>query len=677
MPLRFAILLIALLAAFPPVGGRAWAAASDWASSAEARARLVSATTAVGEQDHLRLGLEIALQPGWKTYWRSPGEGGYPPRLDWAKSDNLAGAEISWPAPKRFQILGIDSVGYEKHVIYPLTVTPERVGEAMVARLSLDYLTCSDICIPQHADLSLTLPAGPAAPSAEAFALDQARGRIPGPAVAGMALTSARLEPGQGKRWWLDLQTGAPLQQPDAFVEAADDAFAFGAPERLGPTRLRLPVLYADTDPKALVATPVTVTVTDGQHAFEQTVTVAAGGAPDTGVGDWGLILLVALAGGLILNLMPCVLPVLSIKVLSLVKHGGGEHGAARASFLATAAGILVSFGLLAAGAIGLREAGVAVGWGMQFQEAWFIAFMALVCVLFAANLWGLFEVPMPAAFGRLGHGQGGAFATGLFATLLATPCSAPFVGTAVAFALARGWVETLAIFLAMGVGLALPYLAIAVWPRFATRLPKPGRWMVRLRAVLGVALAATAVWLGTILLALNGVVAAAVLAGVAVVMLVWLWQVAARWRLPGAVLMLLAGVALPAALPSAHPADTAAKTTGVWQPFSQDRLASLVADGKTVLVDVTADWCITCQANKAAVLNRGEVAAILASGKVAALKADWTRPDAAIQAYLASFGRYGIPFNAVYGPKAPNGIPLPELLTEGAVMDAIGAAAR
>lgn len=676
MVVRLAATLSLLLALLPFSPG-AHAVASDWVGNTEARARLITATTAAGEQEQLRFGLEIELEEGWKTYWRSPGEGGYPPRLDWQGSDNIAKAEIGWPAPARFEILGIDSVGYEERVIYPITVTPERPGEAVTAKLSLDYLTCKDVCIPQRADLTLTLPSGTAGPSEQAFDLDKARGQIPAPPAAEFAITEASIRPGDGNRWWLGLETGAPLQRPDAFIEASGQAFAFGAPERLGPNRMRLPVLYAETEPAALAGETITVTLTDTGRALEQAVTVtAAAGSGGSGMTAWALMLLTALAGGLILNLMPCVLPVLSIKVLSLVKHGGGAQGAARSSFLATAAGILVSFGLLAAGAIALREAGIAVGWGIQFQEPLFIAFMALICVLFAANLWGLFEVPMPATFGRLGEGRAGAFATGMFATLLATPCSAPFVGTAVAFALGHGWVETLAIFLAMGLGLALPYLAIAVRPQIATALPKPGRWMLWLRVVLGFALIATALWLGSILLSLAGEVAAAALAALSLAMLVWLWQAAARWRLPGAVAVIAAGIALPAALPSANPADREA-LAGVWQPFSQDRLAELVGDGETVLVDVTADWCITCQVNKSAVLDRGAVAAQLKQGDVVALRADWTRPNPAIQTYLASFGRYGIPFNAVYGPKAPGGIALPELLSESAVLSAIEAASE
>ena len=302
---------------------------------------------------------------------------------------------------------------------------------------------------------------------------------------------------------------------------------------------------------------------------------------------------------------------------------------------------------------------------------------MTLVCMLFAANLWGLFEIPLPAFLGKLGEGQAGSFTTGVFATLLATPCSAPFVGTAVAFALSRGSAETVSVFLAMGLGLALPYLAVAAWPRLATALPKPGRWMIWLRIVLGFALAATAAWLLTILLSLSGMVPAIALAALCAVLVIWLWQARATFRLPGAALLMAAGIALPAALPSATPNATGELAIDkIWQPFSQDRLAVLVADGQTVFVDVTADWCITCKANKAAVLNRGEVSERLSGDEIVALKADWTRPDPAIQQYLASFGRYGIPFNAVYGPGAPAGIALPELLTEGAVLAAIKKAA-
>jgi len=674
------ILVASLMLALTGIAGPAAAVDSGWVENAESKARLVSATTAAGELGELRFGLEIALSPEWKTYWRSPGEGGLPPELDWSGSENVAFAEIGWPAPKRFQILGIDSVGYEQHVIYPITVVPARPGEPVEARVAVNYLTCKDICVPQRAELSLSLPGGPATPSEHAFAIDQARGQVPGPGVPGFELASARISESGGGQWFLELETASPLNEPDAFIETADRAFAFGRPERLGPGKLRLPILYAAPEPAALEGRDVTVTLTDGSRAFEENTAVAAPIVTSQDWVTWVTILATAFLGGLILNLMPCVLPVLSIKLMGVMKHGGGETAKARASFLGTAAGIVFSFAALAAGAIALKASGVAVGWGIQFQEPVFIAFMVLVCMLFAANLWGLFEIPLPAFAGKLGTGHGGSFATGMFATLLATPCSAPFVGTAVAFALAGGWQETVAVFAAMGLGLALPYLAVAARPQLATRLPRPGRWMIGLRAILGLALAATAVWLLSVLLSLSGEVITLALAVLSVALLLWLWLAQKGWRMPGAVVAIAIGLALPAVLPLLVPgtapsqAETAADR--LWQPFSQDRLATLVANGQTVLVDVTADWCITCKANKAAVLDRAAMRERLASD-VVGLRADWTRPDPAIQAYLASFGRYGIPFNAVYGPNAANGIPLSELLTESEVLAALKRASR
>lgn len=639
--------------------------------------RLVSAVDAVGDLSELRLGLEVVLKPGWKTYWRSPGDGGLPPNFDWGGSRNLGEAVVGWPAPERFEILGIDSVGYETAVTFPIRIALKKPGEPLVANLSIDFLTCETLCVPQRADLTLELPAGVSGPSEEAFSLSQAQGKVPGPTMPGFSVAKAEIVAGEGARWWLKLVTSAALANADAFVESPDSAFVFGRPERLGPTVMRLPVLYANSDPASLVSQPLTVTLTDGGRAVEDNVIVAPASRTSSDGLAWLLILATAFAGGLILNLMPCVLPVLSIKLSSVIRHGGGDLSGARASFLATVAGIVTSFGLLAAAVIGLKAAGIAVGWGMQFQAPTFIILMAMVSVLFAANLWGIFEVPLPAAVGRLGTGQAGAFFTGFFATLMATPCSAPFVGTALAFALSQGWVETLSIFLAMGLGLSVPYLAIAVRPQLATALPKPGRWMIWVRAVLGIALAATAVWLGSILWALAGQTATLGLAIVAGALLVWLALPARRLRMPVAGVLIAASLALPSILPLQSPAakSKAAAENAVWMTFSQDYLADLVANGRTVLVDVTADWCITCQANKAAVLDRGEVMKML-QNDVVGLRADWTKPDPAIQAYLASFGRYGIPFNAVYGPGAPGGIALPEILTERAVLEAFEQAA-
>jgi len=393
----------------------------------------------------------------------------------------------------------------------------------------------------------------------------------------------------------------------------------------------------------------------------------------------------VALLGGLLLNLMPCVLPVLSIKVLSLIGHAGAERQTIRAGFVASAAGIVTSFLLLAVIAGTLKLLGLAVGWGVQFQQPLFLATMVVVVTLFAANLLGLFEIPLPQWASNLGlkgdaHGMAGHFLTGMFATLLATPCSAPFLGTAVGFALSRGLFEILVIFLALGLGMALPYLAVAAWPDLARMLPKPGKWMLVLRRLLGAVLLLTGAWLLVVLSAEAGEKASLTVGALMGGLLLALGSsrfIGVRARAVLVVLFSLGALAVSLmALPK--PATAVPEhLKSLWQPFDRDAIAKDVADGKLVFVDVTADWCITCQVNKATVTYRSPVAERLTQPDVVAMEADWTRPDDNIAAYLASFGRYGIPFNAVYGPGAPDGIALPELLTPELVMEALDKAKK
>ncbi|MBX6323710.1 MAG: thioredoxin family protein, partial [Rhodospirillaceae bacterium] len=402
-----------------------------------------------------------------------------------------------------------------------------------------------------------------------------------------------------------------------------------------------------------------------------------------------------ALLGGLVLNLMPCVLPVLSLKLLGVLGLGGAARAVVRRSFLATAAGILTAFLALGGVLAVLKAGGAAVGWGIQFQQPAFLVAMAFVLVLFACNLWGWFEVPLPrwASAVAAGGGEGdrhgslaGAFMTGLLATLLATPCSAPFLGTAVGFALSQGTGEILSIFAVLGLGLALPYLGVAALPRLATALPRPGRWMLVLRRVLGVGLLGTAVWLLSVL---SAEVAPAAAAVVAALLAAAALALALRPRLPQgarlatpALVALLAAAALVAPGRLGEPAATdggapRADAAGAhWRPWDPAAIPGLVAQGNVVFVDVTADWCVTCQVNRRLVLEDAAVAARLGGPGVVTMLADWTRPSEAIAGYLASFGRYGIPFNVVYGPGAPRGIMLPELLSAAAVFDALDRAA-
>ncbi|MEZ5667420.1 MAG: protein-disulfide reductase DsbD family protein [Alphaproteobacteria bacterium] len=683
-----------------------------------AQLRLLPASTGLDAEGRATVGLEFRLDEGWHIYWRSPGDAGLPPGVDWAASANLADTAFRWPRPTRYELLGIQTLAYSDHVIFPVRVTAADPAAPLDLKADVAFLICAEICIPDRASLSLSLPPGGGGATDFTYDIDRFEALVPlAPPQAGLAIAGVATG-GSGQDGSLTVTVAAtvPMTAVDLFVEAGP-TFVFDRPQPalaadgLSAT-FAVPVQAWGADVATLADEPLTLTVVADARAMETSLVPAtfdparadaavtapppatdtpAAPAPVDFAAFVG-ILAVAVLGGLILNLMPCVLPVLSLKVLSVVSHGGGDRREVRRSFLASAAGILVSFMVLAAAAIGLRTAGVAVGWGMQFQQPVFLAVMLVIVALFAYSLLGLFEIRLPGTVSDLAAGAGGPgpskslrshFLTGAFATLLATPCTAPFVGTALGFALARGPGEILAIFLAMGVGLALPYLLIALVPAVATRLPRPGRWMVWLTRVLGLALAATAVWLVTVLAGQIGWEAAG---GAAALVLLIGAVFLVRRHLPEARIGRLAGYAAGvlalATVGSAAIAPQAVREApeagGIaWRSFDRSSISGWVVEGRVVFVDVTADWCLTCIYNKTTVLDQEPIRSLLGrDGGVIAMLADWTNPDPAIADYLASFGRYGIPFNAVYGPAAPQGIALPELLTEGAVIDAINAAA-
>jgi len=539
---------------------------------------------------------------------------------------------------------------------------------------------------------------------AERFLIDSYRGRVPGDGSAvGLSLARAVLTgPMATPVLQVTVRSDIAFEAPDLLVEAPP-GFLFGKPKTTlangGKTVvLRLAALTVP-EGSVIEGKRLTLTVTDGNRGMEQEV-VARFARPASGDGadrtSLAVILGLALLGGMILNFMPCVLPVLSIKLLSVVKHGGRARDRVRASFLASAAGIVTSFLVLAGVAVALKSLGMTVGWGIQFQQPLFLTAMAVVISLFACNLFGFFEILLPRwAQGLAGLGQGpitaegaaepslvGHFVTGAFATLLATPCSAPFLGTAVGFALSRGAFEIMLIFAVLGLGLALPYLAIAAVPALAARLPRPGPWMVTLRRVLGLALAGTALWLLSVLAKQVGLAPAAVVGGLLAALgaVLWLGHARRAGRLPAPAVagaLALAAFVLPAMLPAPNANAVgqqggAANEDATWKVLDLGLIPALVADGQVVFVDVTADWCLTCQINKKLVLERGEVQARLASGEVVAMRGDWTLPSEEISRYLEGFGRYGIPFAAVYGPALPDGLALPEVLTTDTVVRAM-----
>jgi suppressor for copper-sensitivity B len=680
LPGRLRLLAAALVAFFLAWPAAAPLAASGpWASGEMVRARLLAATDTAGSDKQIRAGLQVTMADGWDTYWRSPGDAGTPPAVDWIGSANVASVDWRWPAPTRFTLFGLETFGYLDEVVFPLTILSERPGGPVALRGRLDILVCSTVCVPRSLELSLDLPAGTTAADPEAANLiARYEAQVPDDGSrSGLAVDGAAVLPGNPAVLEVRLSSRQPLSAPDVIVEIG--RWTFGKPEfsfgtGRGTATALLPVT-SGPDAVSMPGSDVTVTVLDGRRASETRGTVAAGAA--RAVWDSLLPFLgVALLGGLVLNLMPCVLPVLSLKLMAALRHQGQARRQVRLGFLATAAGVVASMLALGGTLAALKAAGLAVGWGMQFQQPVFLMAMAAVLTVFAASLAGLFEIPLSSrlatAMGRAGgDGLAGSFAAGAFTTVLATPCSAPFVGTAVGFALARGPAEILAIFGALGVGLAAPHLLGAAFPGLVRLLPRPGWWMIALRRVLAIALAGTAAWLLTVLAAQTSWLAAGAVAAALVVLtgaLALRPRVGALAAAAVVALALLGAGTAPLVLRAAPP--NAAATA--WAPFDEAALRRFVAEGNVVLVDVTADWCASCKVNDALVLARPEVAAALAEPGVVAMRADWTRPDVRISDYLANNDRFGIPFNAVYGPGAPRGIVLSEVLTREAVLDAL-----
>ncbi len=424
----------------------------------------------------------------------------------------------------------------------------------------------------------------------------------------------------------------------------------------------------------------IRATILDKDLAVELTTTTSDQIISVPAAGGLVSMFLIALLGGLILNIMPCVLPVLGMKLSSILSARGIERRQIRTHFLASSAGILTSFWLLAVFLMALKLSGQALGWGIQFQNPYFIAVMVVITALFAANMLGLFEIQLPAGAQTWLATKGdqshfGHYLQGMFATLLATPCSAPFLGTAVAFALGGTLPELFAIFTALGLGMALPWLLISLFPSGVLLLPKPGKWMGTVKLLFALMILATSLWLLSLLANFIGM---PVTIMIVVILLLLLFTLTVRKYGKRVFLIILISLVattavgfLAGSLTSKNWAAPLADNLH-WQALDAQSIAQQVALGKTVFVDVTADWCITCKANKIGVLQQDPVNSALQAENILLMKGDWTVRSDTVTAYLQSFNRYGVPFNIVYGPGAPQGIPLATILSSEQVLSAL-----
>jgi thiol:disulfide interchange protein DsbD len=719
----------------------------------------------------VRVGLRIAHQPGWHTYWKNPGDSGLPTQLEWTLPEGLSAGPVDWPVPRRIPIGALANYGYEGTVLLPapLEVTPRfkaplfGTGEVTV-RLHASWLVCRQECIPEEGDFALALPVrGSTAADGEDFARAQAarpqpvagaaearvadgrlrltvdglpaaaRGRTLEffPETGGVTEPSAALGTGwtqawDGGRWTADIPLSAHRTESSAVLpavlalrDAAGGGHATGAvpgpggstdaaagadgtaagPDPAGgraargaavdaslPAGWRIEATVAGAWPPAAPVAAVPAALAAALRANADSAATAPAAPSPAGPQALAAALLGALLGGLILNLMPCVFPVLAIKVVGFAQHADDADGGRlrRLGGIAYATGVVASFLALGAALLALRAAGGQLGWGFQLQSPALVAALAALFTLLGLNLAGVFEfgrVPLPGglAGARLRHPAADAFLSGVLAVAVASPCTAPFMGASLGLAIGLPAPQALAVFAAIGLGMALPYLAASWLPATARLLPRPGAWMGTFRRSMAFPMFGTVAWLVWVLGQQSGIdgagsLLALLVAGAAVV---WALTLHGRARRAIATVSIAAAAGLAWAIgPNIvrlAPSDAQAAASGRWQPWSEERVRGLVADGRPVFVDFTAAWCVTCQVNKQATLSDAGVLAALDGKRVALLRADWTRRDPAITAALRALGRSGVPVYVLHAPgRAP--VVLTELLGRDEVKAAVAA---
>jgi thiol:disulfide interchange protein len=697
------VVLIVLLCA-----GTASAGESEPLLTDHLRSRLVTASEAAVPGETLKLGLLLEHDSGWHTYWKNPGDSGLPTRMEFALPEGLVAGEIEWPLPERQPAGGLVNFGYSHTELLPVSVAmPTSItAESITITLKASWLICELECIPGSGEYRLELPVARRAEpsdhlaSFERAAIRQARVvdvdarysaeksgvdiAIPldGPLAAAFAA---------GVQGWT-LMPATPqilanadpprfaIEDGQLRVEVARSEFFAAAPERIE-------LLLADGERGYTVfarhagasASEDTARAASGSSAASSRIDVTSASASQVGL--W-LALLLAFAGGLALNLMPCVFPVLSLKALGAIESA---HDAAemRRHGLWYTLGVLASVLLVAGILLALRAGGEAIGWGFQLQEPGFVATMALLLFAMGLSFSGLYEFGGGiTGLGQQlteGGGRRGAFFTGVLACVVASPCTAPFMGTALGAALVLPAHEALLVFAFLALGLAFPMLLLGYVPGLARLLPRPGAWMQTFRELLAFPLYLTVLWLAWVFGRQTGLFALTALGAGLIAVAFALWLLRRAQTSPGSapLLRVFAGIAVLAALALAlgaprEAAESAEHQTGaLHEPWTPERLASLRDEGRPVLVNMTADWCITCLANERVALSSPDFAEALAARGVVYLKGDWTRQDASITAYLESFGRSGVPLYVLY-PPAGEAVVLPQLLAPGLVREAL-----
>ena len=646
--------------------------------------------------------VRLNMDPRWHTYWINPGDSGAPTEIKWNLPQGFEAGPIQWPHPERIEVPPLVSFGYEGEAALLVRITPPRdlkTGERVNLTAHVSWLECEELCLPGETTVSAVVLTGRNVENdpARAQFFSEARARLPldsadwkFAAGAGSGFVRLAATP---PAWLKEPVAEAQFfsEMPGQFSNGrspwgrGDGAYVIDLPlsdESTAKTRRLTGVLVSKSGwrgPGSERAIRVDVEIAGNTSSLP---------APAAGASGTGLLGAIGLAfiGGLLLNLMPCVLPVLSIKVLSLVGQADAPARARMKNAGAYSLGVLVAFWALAGLLIALRAGGEQLGWGFQLQSPPVIAGLASLFFLIALNLFGVFEVGMSLTRlgGKSGEGAGASFSSGLLATIVATPCTAPFMGSALGFALTQPAPAALAIFTSLGAGMAAPFVALAASPRLLRYLPRPGAWMETMKQALGFLLAATVVWLAWVLGQQTGSDGIAMLLAALVVQAVGAW-VLGKWavitrsaavRTAAAIvaaILIIGGAAAAVKLAGAGGPPAKAVATEKWEPYSEARVNELRAAGRPVFVDFGAAWCLTCQVNERVALSAAAVLAKFEEKNVATLKADWTSRDPAITAALTKLGRSGVPTYVVYSKdaSAPPRL-LPEVLTPTLVIDAL-----
>jgi len=692
---RFIFALVLALAAAVPLRADS---VSNSADVAHLHVQLVVPGQTLRQSTVNNAGLYFKLDPGWHIYWKNAGDSGEPPHAKWTLPNGITASDLEFPPPKRLPLGPLMDFGYENEVLFPFHFNVADSAKRGPATLhaKVDWLVCQNVCIPGKAELEVKRDVVPQATPAttgepDAGLWERWGNSIPKPLAGATAVFQSTPE---GFR--LRFEAGRRESKAE-FFPADQNILDNPSPQKVTPTAKGL-VLELKKDAN-LAATPTElkgVLELSGGRAVEIAASPGTVAAPAPAPAGPGFLRIVALAflGGLLLNLMPCVFPVLFLKGLALVNSGSEERHKLRNHGFVYAAGILISFWVLVAALLALRAAGAVLGWGFQFQSPVFLALMAGLLFFLGLSLAGQFEIglSLTSAGGSLAAKQGytGSFFTGVLAVIVATPCTAPFMAAAIGYALAQPPAITFAVFTALALGLAAPYVVLTLQPAWTRVLPKPGAWMEILRQAVSVPIFATAIWLAWVLAnAYGAAVLAALLAGFLLLAIAgWFlgrWP-AQRWATGLASAVILLAIATfwiaPSYLSAAPPAVTGADAQALsnlptmkrsaWEPWSADAVSRYQAQGRPVFVDFTASWCLSCQVNERVALNAPDVQRAFQAGNVALLRADWTREDPAITLALTALGRSGVPVYALYAPGHDDPQLLPQVLTPGIVTEAL-----